>query len=89
MKIPWVNTLNTERPSKTFTYMRANEVYQNAHVDRTLSSFPTSCPKCYGDCLDRLAGCGCTLETKGRFAYKRGGLLTRDFLSDLKKVREV
>lgn len=88
VKIPWENNVNGELPSNTFTYMKANEVYQNANVDRTLSSLPTDCQECYGDCLEGRGCCGCAIETKGVYAYKKDGLLTRNFLKNITRDRD-
>ncbi|KAH7574830.1 hypothetical protein JRO89_XS02G0010000 [Xanthoceras sorbifolium] len=68
-----------------FFYISKNTVYRNAYVNFSLAriSDDNCCSNCFGDCLSEPANCRCTGETRGEFAYMRGGgLLEEKFLDD-------
>lgn len=83
VKISWVNESNNDC-LPAFMYIPQNLVFENAHVNFTLSHIRDEdcCLACLGDCLSLSTPCSCANETGGQFAYTKEGLLREEFLEE-------
>ncbi|KAK4573207.1 hypothetical protein RGQ29_031250 [Quercus rubra] len=83
VKISWVNEINNDC-LPAFMYIPQNLVFENAHVNFTLSHIRDEdcCMACLGDCLSLTTPCPCANETGGQFAYTKEGLLREEFLEE-------
>ena len=83
VKISWVNEINNDC-LPAFMYIPQNLVFENAHVNFTLSHIRDEdcCMACLGDCLSLSTPCPCANETGGQFAYTKEGLLREEFLEE-------
>ncbi|GAQ83226.1 putative histone H3 (Lys9) methyltransferase SUV39H1/Clr4 [Klebsormidium nitens] len=82
-KIRCVNGVNDEGLPKGFRYMRESRVYEDAqpHAPSCLALLPDNAQcDCEGNCLDAEVPCGCTVDTRGCYAYNKNGCLDGAFL---------
>ncbi|XAR58671.1 Histone-lysine N-methyltransferase [Bertholletia excelsa] len=77
-----VNEVNDDYPP-SFYYIPQNVVFQNAHVNVSLSRIGENCcSTCLGDCLSAETPCSCSHKTGSEFAYTSEGLVKDDFLEE-------
>ncbi|GLT41305.1 hypothetical protein SLA2020_153800 [Shorea laevis] len=79
--ISWVNEINKDYPPN-FHYISQNLVFQNAHVNISLSRVGEGsyCPTCFDNCLSSPASCSCASQADGVFAYTSEGTIQEEFL---------
>ncbi|KAE8729842.1 Detected protein of unknown function [Hibiscus syriacus] len=67
-----------------FFYISKNIVFKDAYVSFSLAriSDESYCSQCVGDCLSSEIPCACAGETRGEFAYTKGGYLKETFLQE-------
>ncbi|KAE8721138.1 Histone-lysine N-methyltransferase SUVR4 [Hibiscus syriacus] len=83
VQIPLLND-NGAMELPNFFYISKNLVFKDAYVSFSLAriSDESICSQCVGDCLSSDIPCACAGETRGEFAYTKGGFLKEKFLDE-------
>lgn len=89
-RVSIVNEVSNERYPSSFRYIPQNMVYNNAHVNISVSKIGEDdrCANCFGDCLSVEIPCACAHKTGGEFAYTSDGLVKEVFIDEFISINQ-